>query len=64
MSMFTEEEKMGFIRDLNAMNEQIELSEKMLKAAEERLKDMRSNHNAMVQLRDLYVDLLKSADEA
>ena len=64
MSMLTTEEKMDFIRNLNMMNQRIELSDNMIKDSEEKLKEMKENHETMVQLRDLYAEILKSMDEA
>lgn len=64
MSMLTDEEKLGFIRDLNMMNQRIELSDNMIKDAEKKLEEMKENHKVMVQLRDFYAEILKSMDEA
>ena len=56
--MFTEKERIDAVRDLNMMNERIDLSEKIIKDAEERLEGMKKNHEEMVQLRDLYATIL------
>lgn len=60
--MFTEQERLDNIAALTIMNNRISESEKELARAEKMLDDMKEMHKELVDLRDLYVELLKISE--
>ena len=60
--MFTEQERLDNIAALTIMNNRISVSEKEIARAEKMLDDMKEMHKELVDLRDLYVELLKMSE--
>ena len=60
--MFTEQERLENVANLTIMNNRIEASEKEIARAEKMLDDMKEMHKELVDLRDLYVELLKISE--
>ena len=61
--MFTEQERLDNVAALTIINTRIEISEKEIARAEGMLNDMKEMHKEMVDLRDMYAELLKIAED-
>ena len=57
--MLTMEERMDAVRNLNLMNERIEMSKSMIEKCESMLKEMHETYDESVFLRDMYAAILK-----
>ena len=59
----TEQERLDNIAALTIINTRIEISEKEIARAEGMLNDMKEMHKEMVDLRDMYAQLLKIVED-